>query len=547
MTELTLHTQHQLISQLKTKLEQQFNASVEEIETHISHLLLVGDQVFKFKKPVNFGFLDFSTLEKRYFYCAEELRLNRRFAPDLYEAIIPIVGTVEHPELIPEADHNPQHKTHENQEKIIEYAVKMRRFDQNSLFDRLLQQEQLTTTDIDTLADKLATFHQNIDFAAPDTPFGDSETVFTAALNNFRQIRPLLPHIPDANENVLQNLEQWTQTQLQTLRPLVEQRKQGGFVRECHGDLHLRNIARIDGETTLFDGIEFNEPFRWIDVMSELAFLLMDIEFRNHPQFANRLLNHYLQQTSDYGGLPLLPFYKIYRALVRAKVAALQIAEPEHDPAANPSLTEEFNAHIALAQQYANQQINSHPFLCITHGFSGSGKSVAAAQLAEQTGALQIRADIERKRLFPENRGNAQNQQLDAGRYSSEATERTYVHLLETAKTLLQNGFSVILDATWLNLAQRQAAQKLTEAFSQDFNIQFRILDLRCETEELEQRILARQTTGKDASEATLKVLHHQIETAEPLTETEQQWVVQIFADTDVMAAFSNHTFAIQC
>ena len=278
-----------------------------KLETHISFVLLTGTYAYKIKKAVDFGFLDFTTLAARRFFCDEELRLNRRLAPELYLEVVPITGTVDAPVV---GGPGP----------ALEYAVKMREFPQNALASRLLAAGLLEPADIDSLAARVAEFHGGIAVAAADGAFGASDEILRLAQRNFEVLAPLLATSPEQSE--LDELRAWTEREHAARRGAFLRRRQQGFVRECHGDLHLNNIARIDGEIVIFDGIEFNEAMRWIDVMSELAFTVMDLEDRGRADLAHRFLNAYLERTGDHAGLAVLPFYLAYRALVRAKIAA---------------------------------------------------------------------------------------------------------------------------------------------------------------------------------------------------------------------------------
>ncbi|MGD2116939.1 MAG: AAA family ATPase [Chromatiales bacterium] len=506
--ELTIEQQARLIDKLAVTLEQRFSACVTRIETHISVILLVADKAFKIKKPVNFGFLDFSTLQKRHFYCEEELRLNSRLVPDLYQSVVAIYGTAEQPALEAAGD-------------AIEYMVQMQRFDQDGLLDRMIRKSALDAQQMDQLADRLAAFHLEIPAATDlDQPGKPADTEF-AAIQNFEQIRPLLDQVINADSQKLQQLEDWTRQQCKELQPLMQQRKAEGFIRECHGDMHLGNIALIDSEITIFDGIEFNDSFRWIDVMSELAFLLMDLDSHDRADFAARVLNRYLEHTGDYAGLQLLHFYQVYRAMVRAKVSALRLGQADVEADERQQLSQAFNHLIELAAGYIQQQAE---FLAITHGLSGSGKSYVSAILCEQQQAVRIRSDVERKRLYPKTEQ----------RYSREATIATYQRLLKLGGLLLNSGYNVILDATYLRQQERQDAQQLAK----HHNVPYYIIDLQSPTEVLEQRIRARATDSSEPSEATLDVLHMQIDKQEPLDSDEQDDALVITPDTDVAKLF---------
>lgn len=474
----------------------------EVIETHISWVLLTGEYVYKIKKPVNFGFLDFSTLEKRCFYCEEELRLNRRLAPQLYLDVVPIYGSESHPRL-------------SGQGNAIEYAVKMRQFPQSMQLDRLLEKRGLDISLMDNLAQKVAQFHLSIPSVDKESSYGDIEHIQQPVLENFSHIRACIED--KTITSLLGKLEYWTQQQLQKLSHAISLRKKQGYVRECHGDMHLRNIALWQDEIVIFDCIEFNENFYWIDVISEIAFLVMDLEDRHQDAMAQRFLNSYLEITGDYEGLTLLRFYQVYRAMVRAKVAALRLGQgqgsKEHTQTAR-----EFKQYLKLAERYTKA---TTPTLLINSGLSGSGKSVGARLLAEKFPAIRIRSDVERKRLF-----SANEEKL----YSAEATQKTYARLLEIARYLLSAGYSVIIDAANLKFWQRNLFIDL----SKSMHIQYFILAYQAEEAILKQRVQGRAQRGDDASDATIEVLKNQLEHHELLSAEEKLSAIEIDSSKDV-------------
>lgn len=356
--------------------------SFELVETHISWVLLTGDFAYKIKKPVNFGFLDFSTLELRKLYCEEEVRLNSRLAKELYLGVVAITGSEDQPEINGEGP-------------AIEYAVKMRQFPQSRQLDRLLKEQGLDNQVMEQLAAKVAQFHLSIDRVSKDSEFGDFEHVQIPVLENFTQIRN---HIADKNiYPLLDKLENWARNKLERLSDDINLRKQQGFVRECHGDMHLRNIALWDGDIIIFDCIEFNKNFYWIDVISEIAFLVMDLEDRQQEVLARRFLNSYLEITGDYEGLKLFRFYKVYRALVRAKVDALRVGQEQVGSSEYVETFNDFLQYLHLAEIYI---CPTEPCLLINHGVSGSGKSFGTRILLNDFHAIQVRSDVERKRLF---------------------------------------------------------------------------------------------------------------------------------------------------
>lgn len=457
------------------------------IETHISWVLLTGSYVYKIKKAVDFGFLDYSTLKKRHTQCEEELRLNRRTAPELYLEVVAIGGTVQKPLL-------------SDVTVPIEYAVKMRQFDQESLFSRLLKAGQLTEKHITELAGTVAAFHSRVEAASAESPYGAPDAVYYPITENFRHIGKLISE-PETVER-LARLESWSRTRFDELKEFIKARKQQGFVRECHGDLHLNNITLIDGVPVLFDCIEFNPSFRFIDTISEIAFLVMDLEENHRPDYATLFLNSYLQQTGDYAGCRLLRFYQCYRAMVRAKVATLMLDQNN------------FLGYLSQAENYTKP---TQPQLIITRGLSGSGKSYISDQLLRHLMAIHLRSDIERKRLFGLKPEEKSDSALASGIYSSEATENTYNRLLEQAKTLLTAGLTVIVDATFSDRSLRDPFRNMAEALG----CRFTILDITADQQLLRDRILQRQRSDNDPSEAGISVLEHQLQRYTPLDRDE--------------------------
>lgn len=463
--------------------------SVERLETHISHILLAGDYAYKIKKPLNLGFLDFTSLARRQYYCAEEVRLNRRLAPDLYLDCIPICGSAENPVL----GGDPA--------TAIEYAVKMARFPQAALLDRCLDELSSQPAYIDTLARQLAQFHGTIDRTGADKPFGLPERIQHLALENFKQSRVLLNTAQDLEK--LTSLERWTSATYHRLQGVMTARQTEGFIRECHGDLHLGNMILRNGQITIFDCIEFNDDLRWIDVMSDLAFLYMDLCRFNVPRLAQRLLNTYLEFSGDYPGLAVLPYYLVYRAVVRAKIAAIRLGQGDLDATQRQRIQEECRGYLDLALAFTQRPT---PFLLITHGVSGSGKSYVTSQLLEVLDAIRIRSDVERKRLYGLGPLDTSNSVLNQGLYTAEAGERTYARLQTLAGQILDAGYPVLVDATFLKAEQRQAFRALASAKA----VPFVLLACRAEPEYLRARLAQRR--GHDAAEADITVLEQQLQ-----------------------------------
>ncbi|WP_286240100.1 AAA family ATPase [Neptuniibacter halophilus] len=474
---------------------------IEVIETHISWLFLTGDYAYKVKKPVDFGFLDFTTLEKRQHFCEEELRLNQRLAPDIYLQVIAIGGTPDAPQFAPEEG-----------AEIIEYAVQMQQFNPQMRLDLLLAKHRFEAGWIDTLAEQIADFHGRIPIVAKDSPWGEPETIWEVVSDNFSHIISAATDMDDLEK--VQQLSNFTAQQFRKLTPLIQRRKAEGHVRECHGDLHLANITLYHEELRLFDCIEFNLQFRWIDSISDLAFLLMDLEANGEFRWANRCLNQYMEISGDYQALPLLNFYKAYRSMVRAKVAVLG-PEEMHDL---PTL----RRYLRLTDYYAREP---RPALFLMHGVSGSGKSHLSQQLVDQTDTIRIRSDVERKRLFRELSLKGEKVEL----YSPKMNAHTFNHLFDTSAELLRNGYSVVVDATFIRQRTRQNYIDLAE----QLNIPIRIISCECEQKLIEARLKRRATEGNDASDADVQVMQDQLQLQQPLSEAEQELTITINTDDD--------------
>lgn len=487
-----MNDSNSLIANLQNLLQATDPHPVELIQTHISWVLLTRDCVYKIKKPVHFGFVDFSTLEQRRHFCFEELCLNRRVPSTLYLDVVPIAGSSAQPEL--GGGGTP-----------IEFAVKMRRFDQRWLFGRMIAAGDLQPGHIDQLARTVADLHRVCPVAAADSPWGAKSIVTRYVFDNIDALLALV-NDPDMTRT-LSALRAWTVQETERLSELFAKRKAAGFVRECHGDLHMGNIVVWDGRVVPFDALEFNEELRWIDVLSEVAFVSMDFSKHGRADLAWRFLNLYLDQTGDYEGVPLLRYYSVYRAVVRALVAALSRAQVIAESEASRKASAEIQDYVRCADELAR---NAKPKLWITHGLSGSGKTTGTQQWIERNGAIRVRSDVERKRLSA-----APQQATDSSRpemYSTEAVARIYDRLHDLAALMLRSGQSVVVDATFLRRADRQRFRNLAATCG----VPFGILAFNAPADELRRRIELRQIAGTDASDANLAVLEKQLIEREP-------------------------------
>jgi aminoglycoside phosphotransferase family enzyme/predicted kinase len=479
---------------------------VQVLETHISWVLLTGQYAYKIKKPVNLGFADFSTLGLRRHYCEEEVRLNRRLAPEIYLEVVSIRGDARAPRV---GGDGP----------VLDYAVKMVQFPQETLASRMLAAGTFGAAEADGLAARIAAFHAAAPAAAPGGRLGGPESVLAPALQNFDQMLALAAG--SAEDGLLRTLRKWTEREFVARHDAFQRRQSGGAIRECHGDLHLGNIAVLDGRPVPFDCIEFNDELRWIDVASEAAFLVMDLEDRGRRDLAWRFVNRYLETTGDYGGVEVLRFYLAYRALVRAKVHLMRARQPQVRRDEKLRLEQAFRHYLGLAQAYAQPRGAA---LLVTHGLSGCGKSTATQTLLETIGAVRLRSDLERKRLHGIAPLAGSGSAPGTGIYTAEATAITYRSLGSAARSILAAGFPLIVDATFLHRAEREAFRAIAQAAGAPFLI----LDFHVPLDELRARVSQRLARGDDPSEASLEVLERQIAAREPLTPAEMASAVVV-------------------
>lgn len=484
-------------------------------ETHISWVILTGDYAYKIKKPVNLGFLDYSTLAQRRHFCEVEVSRNQHFNNQTYLEVVPISGSPEAP--LVDDDSAP-----------FEYAVKMRQFDDRNLLCQLQQRGELTTTHIEALVRQLAHAHQHAEKAPAESDAGSLEAIKAPVQNNFTQIAPLLEDEQDKQQ--LKLLETWAHDTADSLAERLNQRRAQGMICACHGDLHLSNTAATADQVMLFDCIEFNPSLYWIDPISDLAFLLMDLESRELHTLANVALNLYLELTGDYNGLALLPYYKSYRAMVRAKVSLLRLKEEANplDAEDRASILRQYRTYSALAEHYIDFHM---PYLLVTHGVSGSGKSTLTRYVVEALGAIRIRSDVERKRLYGFAPNDASQSPLDSGIYTQEATAQTYDRLASLGTDCLKCAVPVIFDATGLKRSQRDQLRAVGEGLG----VPVVIINMAASEATLRRRIVKRQTLGDQVAEADLTILERQLAAREPLEEDELQSTVHV--DTDAPGA----------
>lgn len=449
-------------------------------ETAISWLVLTGAYVYKIKKPLHLDYLDASTLERRRFLCEEELRLNRRFAPGLYLEVVPLVEVRGQP-VIGASGTGP----------AIEYAVRMRQFARSDELAECLAGGDVAAEELARFGTRLGEWHETAP-AERDPPYGSFALVSSQVLNNFPPSHDGAPGEPR-----LAALEAWSRQQLTALQTLIEARRREGRVRECHGDLHAGNVVRWQGDWVPFDCLEFEPRLRRIDVVSDVAFLFMDLLSRERADLAFAFLSAWLERTGDYGSLPLLRFYAVYRALVRAKVDALTSERRRRQE------------RIATADKLVHASAGA---LILMHGASGSGKSWLSTRLIPALAAVRVRSDVERRRLY------------GGGAHSAAADDATYRRLYDCADRALAAGLRIIVDATFLQSARRELFVRLARTRS----CRLLMIDCHASAQVLEARIAERSRTARDPSEADLTVLRQQLCACEPLQSGEADALIRI-------------------
>ncbi|TWT93109.1 bifunctional aminoglycoside phosphotransferase/ATP-binding protein [Neorhodopirellula pilleata] len=479
-------------------------------ETHISIVFLAGEFAYKIKKAIHTDFLDYRTLDRRKHFCDEEVRLDGRYSRDLYIGVVPIGWEDGHLQV-------------GSKKEPVEFAVKMRRFPAGSLLSERLAAGKLTTAEVHQQAETIADFHQSSEVANANVAAQWPDYFVNNVHQIFQTLEPKLSQETQATLKVIQNwIDQWSQDHPDALARRVKQ----GAIRECHGDLHVDNVVQWDGRLVPFDGIEFSEQLRWIDVLCDAAFLEMDLAYRDHLDLARTFMNHYLETTGDYESLELRRPFLIYRALVRALVAIIRSDQSQLSAGEREEALADACQHVRLAYRFT---LKETPQLWITHGFSGSGKTTFSETVVQRHDAIRLRSDTERKRLFGLHPTDRPSPSMQAQVYSDGSNERTYTHLESLAKATLQAGYGVIVDATFLRQRDRQRFHDLARREG----VEYVILDCRADHQTLRQRVADRMAGNQDASDANLDVLEHQFRSDEPLTPAEMKHVVVLpdFAD----------------
>ncbi|MBF3692133.1 AAA family ATPase [Burkholderia pseudomallei] len=477
---------------------------IVRIETHLSVVYLVGRFAYKRLKPFDFGFANFSELAARRRACEAELALNRPLAAPIYLAAGPLVRRARGLRLFGAGT-------------AVDHVVRMRRFDERMLFSRLLARGALDAADIDAAATRLAAYHLHAPRDIPRRAYGSARELR-------RQLDDMLAPLERALGAALPaSLRAWCVRRCDELAAHLDARRADGYVRACHGDLHLNNVVKRGRDALMFDCIDFDDALRWIDVINDLSFLLMDLHAHDRAALAHRLLNRWLDETGDFAGLAALPLYVAYRALVRALVATMRAGG---DAAARAARIERARRYVDVAAHAARAR---RPCLLLCHGYSGSGKSVASRALADVSGAIRLSSDSERKRARPFAAVDARP--LPASAYTPQQIDAQYERLRALARDVLRAGYTALVDATFLSHARRARFF----ALARELGVPVYVLDFHASRACLERRVDARAAARDDHSDAGAAVLATQRASADPLDADERARTIGF--DTDVPLA----------
>lgn len=471
--------------------------SVELVQTQISFVFLAGNYVYKVKKPVDFGFLDYTTLEKRRYFCEREASLNRRLCSDAYLGVV---------EVVREGDAISV----EREGEVLEYAVKMRRLPSERMMDRLLRENQVSAEMVERVAERLADFHQRAETNEEIASYGSLGIAAKNTQENFAQTEKYIG--TSISEAYYRRIKAYTERFLRDNALLFERRRRGGKIRDCHGDVHSAHVCFTDG-ICIYDCIEFNERFRYADVAGDVSFLAMDLDYHRRPDLSRHFVNCYVEGSGDKEALALMDFYKCYRAYVRGKVTCFALDDPHISAADKARLVGTARRYFELAHSYAVRP--QRPTLFITTGLIGTGKTTVAQALGESLGIEVVSSDLVRKKLAGLEPTLHRYEGFAGGIYSPDFSRMTYDELFEAAKEILGKGQSLILDASFRKAEERRRAMEVARETGADFKL------IECVLEEgaLKQRLKARYEAGASPSDGRLEIFDELKKDFEPVTE----------------------------
>lgn len=481
-------------------------------QTHISHIFLTGDLAYKIKKPVDFGFLDFTTLAKRHYFCHQEVLLNRRLTRDIYLGVVKIALEKGKPII-------------NGKGPALEYAVQMREMPQERMMDRLLPAGQVKKKDIRALVRKLVPFYQAAQTGKPINPFGRIEVITKNTEENFIQTRPYVGRL--IHRRTYERIVARTRGFLRREKYLFKKRIQEGRIRDCHGDLHSGNIC-LDREIQIYDCIEFNHRFRYSDIACDLAFLSMDLDFHGYPELSELLIKDYVRSSGDRGLPRLIIFYKAYRAYVRAKVHSFSSDEPELSSGERKNHVRLAKKYYRLAYQYTQKVQTAR--IIVVFGLMGTGKTSLAKELAKQTGWPLFSSDEIRKGLAGISPTTRQRESFGQGIYSATMSRKTYHKMLLEAKKVLAQNQSVILDGSYKRQSERLSLMEM----AQKIGARIRFVECRAPLKIIRQRLAQRKQEAKAVSDGRPEIFNQQRQDFDPVEEPVKSKLLLIRATSPV-------------
>ena len=479
--------------------------SVELLQTHISFIILTGKYAYKIKKPVNFGFLDFSTLEKRKYFCEEEMRLNKRLCPEIYLDVIPITQKDDEIEL-------------DGNGPIVEYTLKMREFTQEKIMTNLLKKGSIDVISIENICNILINFYNSGKQSVEINHFGDVNSVELNIDENFEQTKSYIDI--SIKQDIYNFIRKTSKDFLKKKKNIFEKRVKDGYIKDCHGDLHSGNIVITD-KIYIFDCIEFNKRFRFCDVASDLSFLAMDLDYLNYPFLSSYLIDYYVEKSKDIEIFNVLNFYKSYRAYVRGKVNSFRLDDStifENEKSAIIKISKKyFDLAYYYSLLFSLDLFNNKPVVFMITGLTGTGKSTLALKLAVDYHAQNINTDIIRKELAGINKYERHHDKIDTGLYAPDKIDFTYDKVIEKAKFYLKQDKNVVLDATF----QKKKYRDLVREIASKCNAYIVTIKCNC-PDEIVKKWLSERLKKKSVSDGRWEIYQNQKNTFEPFTDKEQ-------------------------
>jgi len=476
--------------------------SVDIIQTHISYVALTGKYAYKIKKQVNYGFLDFSTVEKRKYYCEEEMRLNRRLCSDIYLDVIPITKKNRSLELNGDGE-------------IVDYALKMREFSQDKIMINLLKQGKICKEQIEKICDILIKFYNSEEHSKEIDRYGEPDVIKRNICENFQQTESMIDiTIP---KDIYEYIKNTSSNFFKQKQDIFEKRIKNKYIKNCHGDLHSGNIVVSDEDIYIFDCIEFNKRFRYCDIASDIGFLAMDLDYMNYPYLSSNLIIKYIEKSKDFGILEMLNFYKSYRAYVRGKVIGFRLNDTKISNDEKKDIIDTTKKYFDLSEYYARLYSldinNNKPLIFIVGGLTGVGKSTLSLKITVDYHAHLINTDVIRKELAGINIFERHHDEVNTGLYAPERIDETYEKVIEKAVDFLKNGENVVLDATFQKKKYRDMARRITKE-----NNAILIPVLCVCPEDTAKKWLERRIKTKTVSDGRWEIYTHQKKTFEPFT-----------------------------